>query len=82
MVVALNKSDLNEKKGTKIDTQALSEKLGCPVINTISTSADGLKAVIEAAVSQAGTKQAAPYIQENIDLTSKQAVEAADRERF
>lgn len=82
VAVALNKSDLNEKKGTKIDAQALSEKLGCPVINTVSTSADGLKALIEAAVNRAGTKQAAPYIQENINLTNKQAVEAADRKRF
>jgi ferrous iron transport protein B len=38
VVVALNKSDLNEKKGTKIDTDALSRRLGCPVITTVSTS--------------------------------------------
>lgn len=82
VVVALNKSDLNEKKETKIDTAALSEKLGCPVVNTVSTSSDGLKAVIEAAVSHAGKTQTAPYIQDYIDLTSKQAVEAADRKRF
>ena len=82
VVVALNKSDLNEKKETKIDTAALSEKLGCPVVNTVSTSSDGLKAVIEAAVSHVGKTQTAPYIQDNIDLTSKQAVEAADRKRF
>ncbi len=82
VVVALNKSDLSEKKGTKIDTKALSEKLGCPVINTVSTSADGLKSVTEAAANHAGTKQIAPYIQGNIDFTSKQAVEAADRKRF
>ena len=34
VVVALNKSDINEKKETKINTAALSEKLGCPVIET------------------------------------------------
>lgn len=82
VVVALNKKDLNEKRGTKIDAAALSEKLGCPVINTISTSADGLKAVVEAAVASAGTVQAAPYIQDHIEITNKQAVEAADRKRF
>ena len=32
VVVALNKSDVNEKKDTKIDIDALSAKLGCPVI--------------------------------------------------
>lgn len=82
VVVALNKSDLNEKKGTKIDTGALSNKLGCPVINTVSTSAEGLKGVIGAAISHAGTAQKAPYVQEDIDLTNKAQVEAADRKRF
>ena len=82
VVVALNKSDLNEKKGTKIDTEALSSKLGCPVVNTVSTSAEGLKAVVEAAASHAGTAQNAPYVQESIDLTDKAQVEAADRKRF
>ena len=82
VVVALNKSDLNEKKGTKIDTEALSSKLGCPVVNTVSTSAEGLKAVVEAAASHAGTAQKAPYVQESIDLTDKAQVEAADRKRF
>lgn len=82
VVVALNKSDLNEKKGTEIDVKALSDKLGCPVVNTVSTSAEGLKAVVEAAASRAGTVQKAPYAQENIDLTDKAQVEAADRKRF
>ena len=82
VVVALNKSDINEKKGTKIDIQKLSEKLGCPVINTVSTSGDGLKAVMEAAAAQAGKAQKAPYHQGDIDLTDKSAVEAADRKRF
>ena len=82
MVVALNKSDLNEKKGTKIDAEALSAKLGCPVVHTVSTSADGLKAVIESAVAVAGKMQKAPYVQEDIDLADKAVVEAADRKRF
>ena len=82
VVVALNKSDLNEKKGTKIDTEVLSSKLGCPVVNTVSTSAEGLKAVVEAAASHAGTAQKAPFHQGNIDLADKKAVEAADRKRF
>ena len=82
VVVALNKSDINGKKGTKIDIQKLSEKLGCPVINTVSTSGDGLKTVMEAAIAQAGKAQKAPYHQGDIDLTDKTAVEAADRKRF
>ncbi|MBQ4110254.1 MAG: ferrous iron transporter B [Clostridia bacterium] len=82
MVVALNKSDINNKKGTNIDEKSLSTLLGCPVIETISTSADGLKAVVEAAVKQAGCVQQAVYTQGNIDLTDKRAVEIADRKRF
>ncbi len=82
VVVALNKSDINEKKETKINTEGLSEKLCCPVINTVSTSTEGLKAVIDAAVASANTVQKAPYTQGDIDLTSKTAVETADRKRF
>ncbi len=82
VVVALNKSDLNKKKGTKIDADALSAKLGCPVVNTVSTSAEGLKAVVETAIARVGEEQKAPYVQDDIDLTEKAAVEAADRKRF
>ena len=84
VVVALNKSDINAKKGTTIDTKILSEKLGCPVINTVSVSSSdkGLKEVVETAVSLKGKGQVAKYTQENIDLTDKNAVEAQDRKRF
>lgn len=82
VVVALNKSDLNKKKGNKIDADALSAKLGCPVVKTVSTAADGLKTLIETAVAHAGKAQTAPYIQGDIDLINKAVVEAADRKRF
>ena len=82
MVVALNKSDANKKKQNKIDAKALSEKLGCPVIETTSTTGDGLKDVVEAAASVIGNGQKAPYVQGDVDLTDKKEVEAADRKRF
>jgi len=82
VVVALNKSDINQKRDTKIDADALSKKLGCPVINTVSTSSNGLKSVVEAAVAHAKNTQKSPYTQEDIDLTDKSAVQAADRKRF
>ena len=82
VVVALNKSDIGTKKGNKIDEKALSQKLGCPVVKTVSTSADGLKAVVEAAIAHASEIQSAPYIQDDIDLTNKSEVEQADRKRF
>ena len=84
VVVALNKSDINEKKDTQIDEKALSDKLGCPVIKTVSTSSDhsGLKEVVTKAASLKGCEQKAPYVQDNIDLHNKSEVEAADRKRF
>ena len=82
MVVALNKADINEKKQTKIDVKKLSQKLGCPVVETTSTSGEGLADVVKAAVSLKGKTQKAPYVQGNIDLTDKKTVEAADRKRF
>lgn len=82
VVVALNKTDINNKKETKIDIDTLSEKLSCPVIETVSTSAIGIKDVVAAAVKLNGQRQKAPYSQGDIDLTSKAAVENADRKRF
>ena len=82
VVVALNKSDLNRKKETVINTKLLSDKLGCAVVETTSTTADGLRAVVEKAAAAAGGTQSAPYHQGDVDLTDKAAVEAADRRRF
>lgn len=84
VVVALNKSDVNEKKGTKIDARTLSAKLGCPVIHTVSVAANdkGLAEVVKTAVSLTGKEQKAPFQQEDIDLTNKAAVTEADRKRF
>ena len=84
VVVALNKSDIVNKKQTKIDEKILSEKLGCPVIKTISTSSghEGLKETVNAAAALRGKGQKAPYVQGDIDFKDKAAVEAADRKRF
>ena len=82
MVVALNKADINKKKETKIDINKLSEKLGCPVIDTTSTTGDGLGDLVAAALAVVGKEQKAPYVQGNVDLTDKKAVEVADRARF
>ena len=82
VVVALNKNDANDKKGNSIDEKLLSEKLGCPVIKTVATSEVGLKEVVKAAAELEGKGQKEPYVQGNIDLTDKAAVETADRKRF
>ena len=84
VVVALNKSDITDKKQTEIDAGLLSKKLGCPVVKTVSVNSGdaGLKAVVKEAVSLKGRVQKAPYIQGNINLHSRPEVEAADRKRF
>ena len=84
VVVALNKSDVNRAKDTNIDVAALSEALGCPVVETVSKAASdkGLAEVVKTAVSLKGKTQTAPYSHEEVDLTSKEAVMAADRARF
>ena len=84
VVVALNKSDINKKKKTVIDTDKLSALLGCPVVSTVSTGLanEGLEAVVLAAVEAHGKGQKAPFDQGNIDMTDKKAVEDADRRRF
>ena len=84
VVVALNKSDINDKKETKIDTAALSAKLGCPVVNTVSISSNdkGLAEVVKTAVSLKGKEQKAPYEQGDVKLNDKAEVEAADRKRY
>ena len=82
VVVALNKNDANSKKGNKIDAGLLSEKLGCPVVETTSITADGLDKVVEAVVSSVGREQKAPYAQADVDMSDRAAVEAEDRRRF
>ena len=82
MVVALNKADINEKKKTEINVKKLSEKLGCPVVETSSINGEGLDAVVKAAAALQGKSQKAPYVQGDIDLTDKKVAEAADRKRF
>ena len=82
MVVALNKTDINQKKKTEIDAKKLSGKLGCPVVETSSLNGEGLEELVQAAVSQQGRGQKAPYTQGVIDLTDKKSVEADDRMRF
>ena len=80
MVVALNKTDLNQKKKTVIDTALLSDRLGCPVVETVSTDSDhgDLARVVEAALH---TKSPLPLF-DGGDYSNKKAAEEADRRRY
>lgn len=84
VVIALNKSDLNKKKQTQIDVAALSRKLGCPVVQTVSTSTkdNGLEALIAAAIQVKGTEQKAPFTGLVASNANKSDVEDSDKKRF
>ena len=84
VVVALNKTDISQKKRTVIDTKLLSEKLGCPVVQTVSTDRDDddLRELVNQAIRVIGKSQTAPYSQADADLSTREAAEAADRKRF
>ncbi len=80
VVVALNKTDANKKKQNKIDAEKLSQKLGCPVVETVSTTGEGLKEVVSAAASLVGKGQTAPYI--GATATDKKSSVEADKRRY
>ena len=84
VVVALNKTDINEKKQTVIDVDRLSRKLGCPVFATVSIDLDNkdLAEVVRTAMALKGKGQQAPYIHDEVDMSSREAVVEADRKRF
>lgn len=84
VVVALNKSDLNRKKKTTIDVKALSETLGCPVIETVSTVGgdNGHKQLIDAVVQAQGKGQTAPFDATGEDFTDEKSVNEFDKKRF
>ena len=80
MVVALNKTDINEKKGTRIDAAKLSARLGCPVVETSAVSGKGLGNVIKAAASVNGKRQRTPYTQNN--RINAKAAKTPDSKRY
>lgn len=62
VVVALNMADLVEKNGDKIDTEALSKSLGCPVVMISALKSRGLDNLIAEAKQAAGsTSGKAPH---------------------
>ena len=82
LVVALNKTDVNEKKENVIDAKELSALLGCPVVATVSTSKKGISDVVSEAMRVAGSVQLAPFEQGAVDLESKAEVVEADKRRY
>ena len=84
VVVALNKTDINLKKETEINVSILADRLGCPVINTISTVSthEGLHQIIDAAVCVKGRVQSAPFTQSYAGILDRESAKEADKERY
>lgn len=56
VVVALNMIDVVKKRGDRINVKKLSEKLGCPVVETAAINDEGLQTAVDKAIELAGAK--------------------------
>ena len=82
VVIALNKWDLTGKKSIEIDTDKLSQELGCPVIKTTAINDKGLKELLEACSRVKGSIQSAPFVGVNFDSVDKETLIESDKKRF
>ena len=57
VVIALNMTDLLEKRGIKIDTKRLSMLLDCPIVETSALKQTGLDALVETAIKVVNKKE-------------------------
>ena len=57
VVIALNMTDLLEKREIKIDTKRLSMLLDCPIVETSALKQTGLDALVETAIKVANKKE-------------------------
>lgn len=57
VVIALNKKDIVERHGNKIDVVGLEKALNCPIIETIANVEKGLKQLMEAITKVAANKE-------------------------
>ncbi len=78
LVIALNKSDMNEKKQTEINTELLGQMLGCAVVHTVATagSENGLSELIATACTLVGQAQEPAF------PVPSEAGEMADKARY
>ncbi|AZK48935.1 ferrous iron transport protein B [Paenibacillus lentus] len=84
VVVALNKADLIKKKKTTIDVDALSQLLGCPVIETVATKAseNGLEQLVATALGAKAQPPVPPFDSKEVNHADQSSVEASDKKRY
>ena len=77
LIVALNMSDLAQRRGFKLDRAALARELGCPVVDTVAVQSGG-EAALLAALEQAGFD--APREPFQVPIVSDAELTATQRE--
>lgn len=82
VVVALNKADMNRKKQNTVDISKLSRSLGCKVVETVSTTGEGLEQLITEVNAVAGKGQIAAFDGSGADMSDKASVQSFDRKRY
>lgn len=86
-VVALNMLDIAEKQGIRIDTEALSARLGCPVVPLVSTRGRGIQALklaIDRHTGNTATERvhyAAPLLREATQLAAAMPATLSEEQR-
>lgn len=73
MILVLNMMDAVERRGVKIDSKFLSEKLACPVVPIIASTGIGLD-LLYAVIDQAHTSCPAPHIDINYSPALEKAI--------
>ncbi len=61
VMLALNMMDVAHKRGIEIDTETLSEKLGCPVVPVVAVSKEGITELSARALAVADGRESGGY---------------------
>ena len=59
VVIALNRADLLDKSGIKIDTKGLEKALGCTIVKTSALKGTGVQEAVKTAVAEASKRKTA-----------------------
>ncbi|WP_252006977.1 ferrous iron transport protein B [Ferrimonas sp. SCSIO 43195] len=77
MLLVLNKGDVTERRGVEVDTQALSAKLGCKVVQISAKSEQGPK-LVKQALAEMAAKPAGEVLSIGIDASIEQELTRLD----
>jgi len=79
VVLALNMMDVARKRGIEIDTETLSEKLGCPVVPVVAVSLEGITELSARALAVADGRESGGYALGHDEIVEQAITELAPR---